>query len=269
MKNEIRNLYYEWAGKFFSRQRLQKWYERKDLKNLKKAYKFGNSLANRQAINFIGKLGSQGNYEFLMSEMKSAKEHLRPYFYAAIKEMLQNETIQVSPINAEYWKDIWMNYANEKELISRIDNLLINGLKLPDRIIQRIKNNQWKVPLDKSNLEKLVIGKDPFRKGFSETAQCFELYELTTMRTETINLDQTMFLGGPDKKNLPGYIDFDKIILFADFGIGEEAPLALDYRDDMEKPSVSLFCEALKDEESRWIRISDSFKEFEKMVWKK
>jgi hypothetical protein len=80
--------------------------------------------------------------------------------------------------------------------------------------------------------------------------------------------DRIMILGKKDDKVFPGIIDVYKTILFADFGWGSDTPFALDYSNDENNPSVILLYwgnDPIKD--NRWKKITNSFEEFEKIIW--
>lgn len=166
----------------------------------------------------------------------------------------------------------------EEELIQLIDELSINQLKLPHKLRNRIKNGRWISPKDKTFLENLVIEKSPFKndsKLIKGMINSFELYGLRLMNSESEGFkkwgrmgERIMFHGALEVGIHPGEIDPLKLILFADFGIGNDTPFGLDYRKDENNPSVVLLYygpNSIKD--NRWVEISANFDDFEQIIW--
>lgn len=172
--------------------------------------------------------------------------------------------------------------STEEELIARIDELEINGYSLPKRLIDLIKNNKWKVPDNKSNLENLVVENCPFKGeiGFlKEMINNFSLFSLDLMKSESEYLikwldpkwdkDRVMLFGKKDNAIYPGYIEYDKVILFADFGYGSDTCFALDFRENEESPIVILeYWGDNPQTDNRWKKVANSFEEFEQIIWK-
>lgn len=152
----------------------------------------------------------------------------------------------------------------------------INGLVLPKAIIDRINNNNWKTPAEKKSLLQLMKKYDPkieSEKQLERMINNFKLYPISTMESETKGIknwehEGAMFLGKKDSNISPGFVDPQKLILFADFGLGYDTPLGLDYRKSNENPSVVMLYWG-KDpyNDNRWRKIAETFNEFEKVVW--
>jgi hypothetical protein len=155
--------------------------------------------------------------------------------------------------------------------------MIINGNKLPERVVNLINENRWIEPTNKSNLLRLVVEKSPFNYDLfllESMVRRFTLYNLELMERESLGFkkwalsgERTMFYGKEDCKVRPGKINPNKLILFADFGIGEDTPFGLDFQNDESSPKVVLLYyhnEAF--EKNRWVEIADSFEDFEKMV---
>lgn len=173
-------------------------------------------------------------------------------------------------------------YDKEKKLKKNIDTLKINGHKLPKALINRFKNDTWIKPISANGLEELILKKCPFENEINplkDMMDDFTLYTLSTMKNESEHLsrwlhtkwdsERTMFLGKKDDSIPPGDIDAKGTILFADFGIGNDTPIALDFRNDTETPSVvMLYWGEDCNEDNRWKKIANSFEEFEKIIWK-
>lgn len=171
---------------------------------------------------------------------------------------------------------------SEDDLISHIDSLKINGYKLPESLIKRIKNDLWKVPKDKRNLKELIIEKSPFEEGtrwLDQMINDFILYPIVGMKGETEYLvnwldpkwekERAMLLGVKDEKIYPGNIEPDKVILFADFGLGSDTSFGLDYREDKLNPIVVLeYWGKNPETDNRWKKIANTYAEFEERIWK-
>ena len=171
---------------------------------------------------------------------------------------------------------------NEEDLKRNIDNLKIIGFKLPEGILNRIKEDNWKVPKDKKNLKELIIENAPFEEGknwSNSFVNNLYLYQLRTMVTESEHLvnwlhpkwkkDRIVYLGKKDKNVYPGNIEPNKVILFADFGLGSDTAFGLDYREDKDNPIVILeYWGKNPETDNRWKKIANSFDEFEKRIWK-
>jgi hypothetical protein len=58
----------------------------------------------------------------------------------------------------------------------------------------------------------------------------------------------------------------DRTLVIADFGPGSETALALDYRNDGEKPSVIRLRWGSPARPNQWVKVADSFEQFWKMI---
>lgn len=153
----------------------------------------------------------------------------------------------------------------------------INGNLLPERILQLIDTDKWIEPIDKSNLLNLIIKKSPFNDDESllrRMVKSFTLYNLELMERESIAFgnwaetgEEIVFHGKNDSKTEPGEINPKKLILFADFGLGEDTPFGLDYQNNELIPKVVLLYYGKNPfKENRWIEIANSFEEFENII---
>ncbi len=59
-------------------------------------------------------------------------------------------------------------------------------------------------------------------------------------------------------------IDPDNTIIIGDFGLGSDAPIALDYRKDKNNPAVIRLC--WTKESNHWVEIAPNFAEFSKYI---
>lgn len=74
-----------------------------DSKFLIKAYKYGHSHLKRSAVEYLGEITQQENYEFLINEMKTVKDiKLKTYIYSSILKLALNESIKITDPESEY-----------------------------------------------------------------------------------------------------------------------------------------------------------------------
>ncbi|MEM6264801.1 MAG: hypothetical protein AAGI38_19975 [Bacteroidota bacterium] len=153
----------------------------------------------------------------------------------------------------------------------------INGNELPKRIFKLIQEDKWIRPADTSKLLRLIVEKSPFEDDQSlltKMVKGFTLYGLESMKRESISFkkwaesgESVMLHGKKDTLVKPGEVDPDKLILFADFGLGEDTPFGLDFQEDESAPTVVLLYygkDPFKD--NRWVELTKSFEEFEELV---
>lgn len=157
---------------------------------------------------------------------------------------------------------------------------IINGLKLPSKLIELLKNDKWKAPKDKSGVKKILELPTYLKGRFWEfdIFGDFETYSLSLIRNESIAVKTwkdkkwiksagSMFLGDSDEIVKPGVIDVNKALLIANLGHGSDSPFTLDYRDDLDNPSVMIIRWGEEPNiDNRWMKIANSFDEFIEIV---
>jgi len=74
------------------------------------------------------------------------------------------------------------------------------------------------------------------------------------------------FHGQSDAESPSGDIDYDRAVVIADFGLGSDAPIALDYRQSLDCPSVIHYRWSHRGERNRWIYVAPSFRQFADML---
>lgn len=74
------------------------------------------------------------------------------------------------------------------------------------------------------------------------------------------------FHGEADAISPPGDIDYERAVVIADFGLGSDAPIALDYRQSLEAPSVIRYRWSERGERNRWIYVAPSFSQFAELL---
>jgi len=173
-----------------------------------------------------------------------------------------------------------MVFLIKKVIVIKNEIMLINNNKLPNRIIEMINSGNWKEPVKRTNLFQLILDNSPFDDDFNllrGMIKDFKLYNLELMKLESQGFikwrnfgGKIMFHGKDDELVNPGKINPEKLILFADFGIGNDTPFGLDYQKNELSPNVVLLYYG-KDPytENRWVELTSTFEEFESIVWKK
>ena len=146
----------------------------------------------------------------------------------------------------------------------------INGNSLPTKLMSLVEDGLWgKLPEKRDYLETIYSGP-------VNSLKTLELYGLNLMKLETEGLIEhcapsyeysdsfKIFLGELDEEYEPGDIEFSRAIVIGDLGIGSDAPIALDYRQDKNNPSVVILHWFRSEDKikTRWLRIADSFDEF-------
>ncbi len=161
------------------------------------------------------------------------------------------------------------------------DPFVINGFRLPSGLVRRIQTGTWVAPVDKTKLRRLIEAQSPWPAGvewLDQLVEDFTLYLPALMKSESEGLyrwlepkrngDRVLFLGDRDERIHPGFIEPGWVILIADFGLGSDTALALDYREDQAEPSVILqYWGENPTTDNRWKKIADSFTEWERAIW--
>ena len=160
------------------------------------------------------------------------------------------------------------------------DKYIINGLKLPSLLIELIENDGWKAPSNKLGIKEVLELPVQLKGRFDkfEDYSDFETYDLGLIKSESLAVKKwpnadwledsgVMFMGANDEVVKPGIIDVEKAILIADLGHGSDSPFTLDYREDINNPSVMIIRwgeDATKD--NRWMKVADDFDSFIKKI---
>ncbi|MCU0439281.1 MAG: hypothetical protein MUC49_15395 [Raineya sp.] len=87
-----------------------------------------------------------------------------------------------------------------------------------------------------------------------------DFYDLQLAERETLAIPRwnDHIISFPTDIMPPVDIDYEKCLLFADFGWGSDTPLALDYRENLENPSILLYLWCHEDDiTNRWLKIAE------------
>jgi hypothetical protein len=126
-------------------------------------------------------------------------------------------------------------------------NHAINGLPLPQTLVDAITEGQWRNP-----------GTDALRRVFREAPVDPTFYGFRRLERENARWrkeDDPAYFGRPDGKQPPGDIDPEQSLLIGD--MGPDLPIALDFRASPDDPRV-LYLHSGGDS---WITIAASFEE--------
>jgi hypothetical protein len=140
--------------------------------------------------------------------------------------------------------------------------MIVNGMKLPARLVELMASGRWKRPADVSVLAEMTGAGLP--EGFS-----FD--PLEGMIRETSGMHKLPFegydylYGYTSSRDLhaprdPALLDVDYAVLIA--GNHDEEAIALDYRESLDEPKVVCDYWSRDDKGLRWKVIASTFDEF-------
>ncbi|PHN01375.1 hypothetical protein [Flavilitoribacter nigricans] len=145
--------------------------------------------------------------------------------------------------------------------------MVINHLHLPTELIRDVKNGDWtEGQFDRqirSLLENYNINLD----------LDIHYYDGATMLSETNAFSRIEFqdkeqfellLGARSTKAEDRTIDPRRIILIADFGLGSDQPIGLDYRRNPDEPEVWCLIWPENKQKNYWTRIATSYGNFKR-----
>ena len=139
----------------------------------------------------------------------------------------------------------------------------VNGLPLPRLLVDHLADGRWMSP-DFAAVLQLF----PEEREFCP-------YALPVMQSETLAYQRRasrMWLGTADPRRPPGDLVPRLAVLIADFGIGADRPIALDYRVSLGQPRVVVLCWSAYDpaipwgDGNRWVEVSPSFQDFAELI---
>lgn len=129
----------------------------------------------------------------------------------------------------------------------------INGLKLPDSLVNAVQNGNWKEPSDQSFWFNLVKKEQVVQPKLYTLRAHDEPYEMWAANAGDD------FLGVRGRGADPGDIDPTMAVMIGEFG--PERFIVLDYRVSMKNPTV---CAFLPEEEMEtcWVKICENIDQF-------
>lgn len=145
--------------------------------------------------------------------------------------------------------------------------MTVADLQIPEALVSLIESGRW--PRDameamRQNLE-LRVPVERIRR-FAPEEDWLYLYAPPFGKLADVSSHLLDFRGEPDCESQPGDIDYDRAVIIADFGMGSDAPLALDYRPNLDCPSVIRYRWSDRGERNRWVHVAPSFSHFAEML---
>ena len=136
-------------------------------------------------------------------------------------------------------------------------------LPLPQALIDLIESGFWPLTDQQSNAQhsRCLIALDKIRAFAPDEKYVF--FYRPPFSTEEAYMKNNPSLGAPMWANHE--IDPALTLIIGDFGLGSDAPIALDYRKDRANPSV-IRLQWNSGEANHWREIAPSFAQFAKMI---
>jgi len=135
----------------------------------------------------------------------------------------------------------------------------INGLALPERLLQLARENRWRLPEDTTRFGLLfpAHGKD---------AKLYSLHDMFWENRGWRHRTDPQFLGTQSSGQPPGDIDPVRSLIIGDLGAGWDSPIVLDYRNSRTKPSVATLVWGSKGGPNYWKLIADDVMDFARKI---
>ena len=168
----------------------------------------------------------------------------------------------MGPVRATVQRCSWINMTWAESTDVNHDPTVINGLALPDVLVAAMAEGTWRVPTDQSRLVEMFERTLP--PSMPDGYHDFTLYDAEMMASETTDLlewdptDQEWF-GCRDADCPPGDIDLHEAVMIGDLGIGSDQHVALDYRNDPDRPRVLTLwwrADSRGGLQNRWIEVA-------------
>lgn len=145
--------------------------------------------------------------------------------------------------------------------------MTVTDLPIPDALVSLIESGRWPRSAEEAlrqNLELRVPVANIQR--FAPDEHWLYLCAPPFGKPADVFSSLVDFRGEPDSESPPGDIDYERAVVIADFGLGSDAPIALDYRQNLDCPSVIRYCWSHRGERNRWIHVAPSFSRFAEML---
>ena len=142
-----------------------------------------------------------------------------------------------------------------------------NGLLLPESLVSLIEAGRWprnKQESGRQNRELRVPVEHIHKFAPEENWIYFDAPPFGKPEITLASLNY--FRGEPDTESPPGDIDFERAVIIGDFGLGSDAPIALDYRKNLSNPSVIRYRWSPYGKTNRWVYVASSFEEFAELL---
>jgi len=132
--------------------------------------------------------------------------------------------------------------------MSSSHGIQINGLPLPQGLLDLIATGRWRCPDNQSKVNRVFPDRGELK-----------LYSLDYMPFENkwwVDETDPMFIGASDNAQSPGDINPRQSVLIGDLGIGYDQPIALDYRVSLDEPHIVTLQWSAYGKENRWVEIA-------------
>ena len=139
-----------------------------------------------------------------------------------------------------------------------------HNLLLPQALLDLIDSGFWPLTQQQSNAQHshCLIARDKIQ-SFAPDEEYIFFYR-PPFSTEAEWIKRNPFLTAPMWANHE--IDPALTLIIGDFGLGSDAPIALDYRKDLNEPSIIRLQWNLE-ADNHWVEIAPSFAEFVAMLF--
>ncbi len=137
------------------------------------------------------------------------------------------------------------------------------SLKIPKLLLDELESKNWQNGFFDQNIRQLLT-----ELGLNQDLDIF-YYNRLTIETESNSFHKMMesddkeeidmFVGKYSKNDKNKTIAPELTMLIADFGLGSDQPIALDYRRDLSQPEVWML---VWDRNNYWTKISSTFENF-------
>ena len=137
------------------------------------------------------------------------------------------------------------------------------SLDFPKSLLDQLENENWQNGFFDQSIRHLLT-----ERGLNQDLDIFYYNQLTIERESKSfhkimeandKQEIDMFVGEYSKNSKEGTIAPELTMLIADFGLGSDQPIALDYRRGLSQPEVWML---VWDRKNYWTKISSTFENF-------
>lgn len=145
--------------------------------------------------------------------------------------------------------------------------MTVSGLPIPEYLESLIEAGRWPGTSDEAGNLNLEFRMPANRiQRFAPEEDWIFLYPPPFGTPAQVLSESVDFHGEPDAEWPPGDIDYKKAIVIGDFGLGSDAPIALDYRHGLDCPCVIRYRWSHRGPKNRWVHVASSFEQFASML---
>jgi hypothetical protein len=145
--------------------------------------------------------------------------------------------------------------------------MTVADLQIPEALVSLIESGRWPRDAKEATCQNLELRVPVERiRRFAPEEHWLYLCAPPFGKPADVFSRLVDFRGEPDNESPPGDIDYDRAIVIGDFGLGSDAPIALDYRRSLDCPSVIRYRWSHRGERNRWVYLARSFSQFAEML---